>query len=223
MVFSRGRQPFEQRLERLPVDDAFQRVVHRAERVRHRGRVVVGDVGGVEGDGGVGVRRLQPLEHLVLGELEVRGELSDGGGAAVALREVGGRLGQRQLHLLQPAWDPDRPALVAEVPLDLADDGRCRVRRELDAAVEVEPVDRLDQSDRCDLDQVVKRLAAVAKPPCEVLDERQVHLDQRVANLPVTDVVVGGTAELCEQLFGARAVSGALVPLGDDRNVICRR
>ena len=50
-----------------------------------------------------------------------------------------------------------------------------RVRRELHAAVEVEAVDRLDQPDRADLDQVVERLAAVAEPPGAVLDQRQVQ------------------------------------------------
>jgi hypothetical protein len=46
----------------------------------------------------------------------------------------------------------------------------------------VEPVDRLNQPDRRDLDQVVERLAAVAEPPRQVFDERQVHLDELVAD-----------------------------------------
>ena len=146
-----------------------------------RGRVVVGAVGCVEGDRGVGVGRLEPFEHLLLGQPEVGGELGDRGGAAVLLGQLAGGLGQQQLELLQPARDPDRPALVAEVPLDLADDRRGRVGRELDPALEVEPVDRLDQPDRRHLDQVVERLAAVAEPAGEVLDQRQVHLDQLVA------------------------------------------
>ena len=50
--------------------------------------------------------------------------------------------------------DGARP--VAEVPLDLADHGRGRVRRELDAARDVEAVDRLDQADHADLDEVVE-------------------------------------------------------------------
>jgi len=47
------------------------------------------------------------------------------------------------------------------VPLDLADDVRRRVGRQLDAPVEVEAVDRLDQADGADLDEILELLAAV--------------------------------------------------------------
>src|SRR3954468_16619317 len=105
------------------------------------------------------------------------GELGDGGGTAEGLRELAGRLGQRQLELLEAPRNADRPTLVPEMPLDLADDRRSGVGRELDTAFEVEPVDRLDQTDRGDLNQVVERLAAVAEAARQVLDQRQVHLD----------------------------------------------
>ena len=51
-------------------------------------------------------------------------------------------LRELDVELLEAARARDGPALVAEVPLDLADDVRRRVRRELDAAVDVEAVDR---------------------------------------------------------------------------------
>src|SRR4051794_41462398 len=91
------------------------------------------------------------------------GQLGHGRRPAVLLRQLAGGLGEGELELLQSARDPDGPALVAEVPLDLTDDRRRRVRRELDAALEVEAVHGLDQADRRDLDQVVERLAAVAE------------------------------------------------------------
>ena len=57
-------------------------------------------------------------------------------------------LRQLDVQLLEAARHAHRPAAVAEVALDLADDVRRRVGRELDAAVDVEAVDRLDQADR---------------------------------------------------------------------------
>jgi hypothetical protein len=66
------------------------------------------------------------------------------------------------------------------VTLDLADDRRCCVRRKLDAALELEPVHRLDQADCGDLDEVVEWLAAIAEPTSEVLHQRQVQLDDAV-------------------------------------------
>ena len=71
------------------------------------------------------------------------------------------------VELLEPAWDADRPAFVAEVPLDLPDDVRRRVGGQLDAALDVEPVDRLDQPNRSDLDEVFELLAAIGVSPRE--------------------------------------------------------
>lgn len=97
------------------------------------------------------------------------------------LGELGGRGGQRQPQLLEAARDADRPALVAEVPFDLADDGGGGVRGELDAALRVEAVHGLDQADGGDLGQIVQRLATVAEAPGQMLDEREVHTDEGVA------------------------------------------
>jgi hypothetical protein len=99
------------------------------------------------------------------------------------------------------------------VPLDLADDRRGRVRRELDAAVRVEAVDRLDQADGGDLGQVVQRLTAVAEAAREMLDERQVHADQLVAQLRVLRTAVLQCAQLDEH--GARPAAVLRVVLRD--------
>ena len=52
----------------------------------------------------------------------------------------------REIEFLQAARNLDRPSFVAEIALDLADDRRRRIRREFDAAFEIEAVDRLEQT-----------------------------------------------------------------------------
>ena len=49
--------------------------------------------------------------------------------------------------------------------------------------LEVEAVDRLDQPDRADLDEVLELLAAVRVAPGERADERHVLLDQLLPSL----------------------------------------
>jgi hypothetical protein len=48
--------------------------------------------------------------------------------------------------LLKLARHVERPSLVAEVALELAENRRCRVARELSTAARIEAVDRLDQA-----------------------------------------------------------------------------
>ena len=74
--------------------------------------------------------------------------------------------------------------------LDLADDRRRRVGRQLEAAVGVEAVDRLDQADRADLDEILELLAAPVVAAGQRADERQVLLDQLVARGLVAFLVV---------------------------------
>ena len=94
------------------------------------------------------------------------------------------------VQLLHSPRHPDRPALVAEVALQLADDRRSGERRELEAAFGLEALDRLDEAERCDLDEVVERDAPVGEPPGEMLGETQVGLDQLVANGPLAGAAV---------------------------------
>ena len=74
--------------------------------------------------------------------------------------------------------------------LDLADDVRRRVGRQLDAARDVEAVDRLDQADRSDLDEVLELLATVGVTPRQRADERHVVLDELLARGHVALLVV---------------------------------
>ena len=89
------------------------------------------------------------------------------------------------MQLLDPPRHPDRPALVAEVALQLADDRRRGERRELEAPLGLEPLDRLDQAERRDLDEVVEGYAPVGEPPGEVLGQPEVRLDELVTDGPV--------------------------------------
>ena len=165
-----GGQPGEQRAQRLAVLDEFQPAVERGQvaliGVLLRGR---------QRDRGVDGGRLQRLEHEVDVDLEVTGDLLGGGGAVQAVGQLLPGLGDHPGHLLHPAWYPHRPAAVAEVPADLAEDGRHGERGE-GSAVRVVPVHRVQQTDRADLDQVVVGLAPAAEPLREVMDEGELLL-----------------------------------------------
>src|SRR4051812_34803992 len=139
---------------------------------------------------GVRTARLERLEHLFLLGAGRLCELTDRRRASELDRELLDEARQLHVQLLEPARHPHRPALVAEVPLDLADDVRRRVGRQLDAAVEVEAVDRLDQADGADLDEILELLAAVRVAPGERAHERHVLLDQLLARLEVALLVV---------------------------------
>ncbi len=88
----------------------------------------------------------------------------------------------RLMQLLQAPRKPDRGSFVPEVALDLARDGERRKGRELIAEVGVEALDRLDQAEVPDLDDVVERLSAVGELAREKVDEVVVAVDQLRAN-----------------------------------------
>ena len=139
---------------------------------------------------------LECLEHLLLLHACSLRELGDRWRTCELDGQLLDELRQLNVELLEPARDAHRPALVAEVALDLADDVRRRVGRELDAAVDVEPVDRLDQPDRADLDEVIELLAAIGIPSRERAHERHVPLDQLFARLQVAVFVVAAQQNL---------------------------
>lgn len=100
------------------------------------------------------------------------GQLGDGRAAS----ELGGqlleRLIDRPMGFLQPSRNVEYPGAIAKVPTDLAEDRRRCEACEVHAARRIEPVDRFDQPDGADLDQVVERLAATGISPGERLDQR---------------------------------------------------
>src|SRR5262245_41448794 len=106
------------------------------------------------------------------------------------------------MQLLQPPRNRDRPASVAEVPLQLPDDGREDVRHQLHFAIEIEALDRLDQSDVRDLLEVVDLLAAPRVAIGDATNDRDEALDQPVAGSEVALLAVGAqeraTIRLCD-------------------------
>ena len=96
-------------------------------------------------------------------------------------RQLGDRAVDLQRQLLQVARHAHRPRAVAEVALDLAEDRRHRVARERDLALEVEAVDRLDQAERRDLEEVVEGLLGALVAARELARERQEALDEHLA------------------------------------------
>ena len=67
---------------------------------------------------------------------------------------------------------------------------RDRVRRKIDAALQLEPIDRLDQADRAHLDEILELLAVADVTPCQSTDERQILLDQAGTGSEVTVAMV---------------------------------
>ena len=112
---------------------------------------------------------------------DVRGDLRRRRRAAEVARHLLGDAVHAHRQLLQVARHAHRPAAVAEVALELAEDRRHCERRERGVAARLEPVDRLQQAQRRDLDEVVERLAAALVAPRELPRERQEALDERLA------------------------------------------
>ena len=150
------------------------------------------------------------------------GKLGDGRAAAERDRQLVAGAVDGQVELLKPARHLNRPALVAEIALDLADDRGRGVRRELHAALQLEPVDRFEQSYRSDLNEIVEGLAAIRKTHREKTNEVKMHDDELVAQLLVLRVrcirrrfvTAASRNELRKKLTGPLAVRTRFVPLG---------
>ena len=167
----------------------------------------------VERDRAVGAGGLARLEHLLERDAQALGDLGGRRGAAQLARELLAERLELDGQLLQVARDAHRPALVAEVTLELAEDGRDGEARERGLAARVEAVDRLQQAERRDLDEVVERLAAALVAARELARERQEALHERLAR--------GGVAAmgaLEQRAVGARPGRPAVVVAG-----ICSR
>jgi hypothetical protein len=87
------------------------------------------------------------------------------------------------------------------VTLQLAQHGRRRIAGELRASTGVEAVDRLDQTEARDLQQIVERLVRVGVTSREVARQRQEQLRELLARGPVAPAVVA------EQEFALRRSS----------------
>ena len=100
------------------------------------------------------------------------------------------RLGLREQRCIvveRRRCDRAAPRLVAP---QLPDDRRDGVRAEIVTALDVEPVDGLDQADRARLREVVGLLGRAREATRECTDERQVPLDRLVPRRAVVGIVV---------------------------------
>src|SRR6185295_120669 len=145
---------------------------------------------------GIRAARFERLEHQLLFDARRLRELRDRRRPPELDCLILDDLRQLHVELLETARDAHGPALVTEVALDLADDVRRRVRGQLDTAVDVEAVDRLDQTDAADLDEIVELLAAVGVAAGERADEGEVLLDQLLPGGEIALLVVAAKQRL---------------------------
>ena len=109
---------------------------------------------------------------------QARGDLRHGRVSPELVAERAGRLVDRHRPLLEPARQAHLPDAVAEVAPKLAEDRRRRVGDERPAALQVEAVERLDQAEAGDLDQVLELLAGAAVAQRQGARQRQEARDQ---------------------------------------------
>jgi hypothetical protein len=114
----------------LHVDGVLDRLVVLAEQLGHRrGILGVGDRR-VQRGGGEGEAGPAGLADVVLGDPQQAGQLVVGGRAAAFLGQLPADRADLEQQFLERAADVDLPALVPEVPLDLAADTRRGVSRQ---------------------------------------------------------------------------------------------
>lgn len=175
------RQRRQPRLHGLAVHHRVQRRVHRPQRVTQRVPVLAAGQLRVQGQRREALQRLQAHLDVLLAHLRVRGDFGHGGPAAGdGLGQVLGGEAHAVAQVLDAAGHVQGPHVVAEVPLDLAGDGRHRVALERVAARGVVPVDGLDQAEGRDLPQVLEALAAAAEASGETVRHGQPGFDDLV-------------------------------------------
>src|SRR3954470_3493216 len=187
-------QAVEPRAQQHAMLGELEALVVAADRVERAG--AVGE-GLVERHHPVGVRRPQRVEHLLNAGAERVAHLLHGRRAAELARERLAAAHDARAQLLDVARDAEHPAAVAEVALELARDRRNRERREAHVARDVEAVDRLQQSQRRDLLEVVERLALAGVATRETARERQHSLGELGARGTVS-VLVPPAQELAD-------------------------
>ena len=162
-------------------------------------------------------RRLERLQHVGLADLEQLGDLGYRRRALELVAELRDRALDRADALLEAARHPQRPDAVAEVAAQLAEDRRPGEGRERDAALGVEALERRDEAEAGDLDQVLARLDPAAVAHREAAGEGQEAADELLAG-----VLVAGAGVAFEQLgfhrrARCRAAGGGRSPAGRRR------
>ena len=156
---------------------------------------------------------LEDLEHVRLVELHPLGDLAHRRRPLQLAGQLGDRLVDLGHPVVQAARHAHRPDAVAEVALQLAEDRRRGEGRERRAALGVEAVDRVDQAEAGDLDQVVGRLAGAAVAHCQPLREGQVAAHQLLADLRIAGAGEARPELLSRELNRLAGRRAAYVPL----------
>ncbi len=120
------------------------------------------------------------LAHLGLGEAKVAGQFGVAGQAAELLSELADPLAELEQPFLQRPLHVHLPALVPEVPLDLAGDARLGVRGQAPADLRVEVVDGLEQAHVPHLHKVLGGLRAAPVAVRTGPDQGPVPADQHL-------------------------------------------
>src|SRR3954452_23681541 len=134
---------------------------------------------------------VERFEHVLDAGVDGLGELADGGGAPeLCGQRFGGRV-EAQRALLDVAGNPNRPAVVAEVAFELAEDGGDGEAGEGGSARCVEALDRLQQPERGYLVQVVE-IGSSAIAAGEVTGERQVASEHGIPAAGIAASAIAG-------------------------------
>src|SRR3954465_7279088 len=177
-----GEVPAAQRLALAPV----QRPHAGGDRDAALGRaegLVGGDgrAGVGECQRGLGLLDVHRFGEVALAPLCSGHELELRRRAVQVAREPAAGSANALLALLFSPRYADQTAAVAQMPLDLADDGRRSERRQVYAQGGLETIHGLDQPERADLLEIFDLLAAMCEAACESARKRQVRLDQPFA------------------------------------------
>ena len=105
---------------------------------------------------------LQADQHLFDARVQMPGQIPQFGGPAGLGCELADCPVDAQRRLLRPARHVDRPAGVAEVAFELAEDRRDREGAKRDSERRVETANRPEQAEARDLDEIVDRLVGIA-------------------------------------------------------------
>ena len=96
---------------------------------------------------------------------------------------------RRLLHLpailLQRPADPYR-SVIPQKPFDLPGDHGNRIGGKLYLIRQVKFIDRLDQTDRSDLKQILHLISSSGEPFYDMMNQSQIFLYQYLSGLPVT-------------------------------------
>jgi hypothetical protein len=140
--------------------------------------------------GSIDRSRFQRFEHLVHRRLHLLGDLLDGRRSAERMTQHLDGAAEREIQLLAPPRNTERPRVVTEVASQLAQDrghGECR---EQDTKRRVEAVGCLDQAELGHLNEIVKGLTTPSEASSTMNGDPAVVGHELVTKEPVPVLAV---------------------------------